>query len=83
MFFPCLNLSDDIYMYSVPPQSFPTRHSSVSDNRVKDESNHFAASAANGVGMSSSTMPDWKLPFDSYQKVETDSDDNDDDDDGV
>jgi hypothetical protein len=70
-------------MYSAPPQSFPTRHSSASDNTVKDESSYFATSAANGVGTSSSTMSDWKLPFDSYQKVETDSDDNDDDDDGV
>ena len=76
MFFPCSNLSDDIYMYSAPPQSFPTRHSSVSDNRVKGEPSYFGSSATNGVGMSSSTMSaDWKLPFDSCQEIETDSDD--------
>jgi hypothetical protein len=78
MFFPCLNLSDDIYMYSAQPQSFPTRHSSVSDNGVKDEPNYFGRSAANGGGMfSSSISGDWKLPFASgCQKVETDSDDD-------
>ncbi|KAM0894324.1 hypothetical protein ACQ4PT_024505 [Festuca glaucescens] len=61
------------------PQSFPTRHSSVSDNRVKDEPNYFGRSAANGGGMfSSSISGDWKLPFGSgCQKVETDSDDDD------
>ncbi|KAM0862152.1 hypothetical protein ACQ4PT_045431 [Festuca glaucescens] len=74
------NDDDDIYMYSAQPQSFPTRHSSVSDNRVKDEPNYFGRSAANGGGMfSSSISGDWKLPFGSgCQKVETDSDDDDD-----
>ncbi|XP_051218804.1 helicase-like transcription factor CHR28 isoform X1 [Lolium perenne] len=67
------NDDDDIYMYSAQPQSFPTRHSSVSDNGVKDEPNYFGRSAANGGGMFSSSMP-----FASgCQKVETDSDDDD------
>uniref|UniRef100_A0ACD5UUY2 Uncharacterized protein n=1 Tax=Avena sativa TaxID=4498 RepID=A0ACD5UUY2_AVESA len=68
---------DDIHMYSVPPQSFPTRHSSVGDNRVKDEwSNYFGRSAADGIGMSSSTMS--ADSFCSSPEVETDSDNDDD-----
>lgn len=66
---------DDIYMYSVQPQSFPTRHSSVSDNKVKDESNHFGTSAANGIGVSSSTLSEDL--FGSCEEVETDSDNDD------
>ena len=59
-------------MYSVPPQSFPTRYSSPSDNGIKDEPNYFGRSVANGFGMSSPTFS--ADMFGSSQKVETDSD---------
>ena len=51
---------------------FPCSNVSVGDDRVKDEPNDFGRSAANGIGMSSSTFSDDL--FGSYQKVETDSD---------
>ncbi|CAM0902558.1 unnamed protein product [Alopecurus aequalis] len=77
---------DDIYMYTHPPQSFPTSYSSLNDIKVKEDLtakfDYFGSSAANGTGMSSSTMSaDWKLPFGSSQKVETDSETDSDNDD--
>lgn len=73
MFLHCSNLSDDdVYMYSVPPQSFPTSHPSLSDEEDLTARFNYADG---GTGMFSSTSSiDWKLPFGSSQNVKTDSD---------
>lgn len=76
------NDDDVVYMSTVPPQSFPTTHLSLSYNGIKEDltanSNCLGRSAANGTGISSSTMSaHWKLPVNRSQKVETDSDNDD------
>ncbi|XP_044968034.1 helicase-like transcription factor CHR28 [Hordeum vulgare subsp. vulgare] len=69
---------DDIYMYSVPPQSFPISHPSLSDEEdLTARFNYVGTSADDGTGMfSSATSVDWKPPFGSSQ-VKTDSDNDD------
>ncbi|KAI4963054.1 hypothetical protein ZWY2020_019794 [Hordeum vulgare] len=63
---------DDIYMYSVPPQSFPTSHPSLSDEEdLTARFNYVGTSADDGTGMfSSATSVDWKPPFDDVYAYE-------------
>lgn len=64
MFLHCSNLSDDdVYMYSVPPPSFPTSHPSLSDEEDLTARFNYADGGT-----------DWKLPFGTSQNVKTDSD---------